>query len=148
LHGTVAAFEAESRRTCWNENVTREIPASQWRDFLDEFSRAHRAWLATVDSATGGVVRVQAVERRLRSVSLELDADRVVRLDIRFQDESGSSPAVQVVSPVTVRVEETAEGATRGLEIMDEEGGCTRIRFRTATTATMLDGVAPGELLQ
>jgi hypothetical protein len=32
----------------------REIPIAQWPEFLDQFSREHRAWLATVDRVRPG----------------------------------------------------------------------------------------------
>jgi hypothetical protein len=125
----------------------REVPPSHWTNFLDEFSRTHRAWLATVDSLRPGEgVRVDAVERPLRSVSSKVQANRIVGLDIRFQEDSESRSTVQVSAPVAIRVEETPEGTARGVEIVDTEGCRTRIRFRTAPDSEMLDGIAPGEL--
>jgi hypothetical protein len=41
---------------------------------------------------------------------------------------------------------QTDDGADRGLEIVDDAGVCTRVRFRAAAIPEMLDGVAPGEL--
>ena len=45
-----------------------------------------------------------------------------------------------------VRVDETTQGIAQTLEIIDSQGVATRLRFRAAPTADMLDGVAPGEL--
>ena len=129
--------------------MTRDIPSSQWRDFFDEFNRTHRAWRATVESAVpGDGVRVRAVERPLHSVSSEMEADGVARLDIRFQFETDadSPQALQIAAPIALRVDETAEGIVRGLHVIDETGGCTRVRFRTPPHGEMLDGIAPGEL--
>jgi hypothetical protein len=127
--------------------MIRDIPSSQWTNFLDEFSRTHRAWLATVDTLwPDDGVRVDAVERPLRSVSPEMEANRIVGLDIRFQDEGALRSTVHVPTPVAIRVDETSEGTTRGVEIVDTEGRRTRIRFRTAPPSEMLDGIAPGEM--
>jgi Family of unknown function (DUF5335) len=127
--------------------VTKEIPSSQWAAFLDEFSRTHRAWRATVDLVEPGKgLHVDAVERPLRSVSPNIQADRIVSVDIRFQENGEPRSSVQVQTPVAIRIEETSEGTTRGVEIIDTEGRCTRIRFRTAPRSEMLDGIAPGEL--
>lgn len=125
----------------------REIPESQWQDFLAQFSRGHRAWLATVDRVHAGAPgQVEAVERPLDSVTLHVRARRVVAIDIWFQEDSQLREPIRVDAPVTIRVDETAEGAARGLEIQDEDGDFTRIRFRAAPLPEALDGIAPGEL--
>ena len=123
----------------------RDIPPSEWPEFLDDFSRRHRAWLATIDSESPGSPHLE-VERPLRAVTPTLDADRVVAIEVRFQDYSQPSMFVRIGAPVRVRVDETIEGTAQGLEIVDEEGGATRIRFRAAPPAETLDGVVPGEL--
>jgi hypothetical protein len=50
------------------------------------------------------------------------------------------------VAGVPRRVRRTATGADRALEIVDDEGFCTRLGFRAIAKLEMLDGVAPGEL--
>jgi hypothetical protein len=125
----------------------REIPAAEWPDFLEQFSRGHRAWLATVDRAVPGApAHVEAVERPLRSVTPEMSAGRVVGIEIRFQEDSQVPDAIRIDAPTRVRVNETEEGTAQGLEIQDEDGECTRIRFRAAPSTEILDGIAPGEL--
>ena len=47
----------------------REIPIDQWSEFLDQFSRAHRAWLATVDRVQpDSISHTEAIERPLGAV--------------------------------------------------------------------------------
>jgi hypothetical protein len=46
-----------------------------------------------------------------------------------------------------VGVDETADGAARGLEIAGSDGRGTRIRFRAAPALERLDGIAPGETI-
>jgi len=125
----------------------REIPEPEWQEFLEQFSRGHRAWLATVDrvqvSAPG---QIAAIERPLSSVIPEISARRVVGIEIRFQEDSNAREPLRIDAPTRLRVDETAEGAARGLEIQDESGECTRIRFRAAPLPEALDGIAPGEL--
>ena len=48
--------------------------------------------------------------------------------------------------PTSVRIDETPDGVARSLEIVDEDGECTRIRFRAAPVPETLDGITPGEL--
>lgn len=126
----------------------REIPIAQWSDFLDQFSRRHRAWLATVDRLRPGEPRqTEAIERPLASVLPQRAARGIARIEIRFQENSYPREPIRVDAPTHVRVDETADGVARGLEILDDEGECTRIRFRSAPVPETLDGLAPGELL-
>ena len=125
----------------------REIPVREWSDFLRQFSRAHRAWLATVDRVHAGTTsHIEAIERPLGAVVPRMSARRVAEIDIRFQDDSDAQEPIRIERPTSVRVDETAEGTAIGLEIVDEEGQCTRVRFRAAPLPEMLDGIAPGEI--
>jgi hypothetical protein len=125
----------------------REIPSAQWQEFLEQFSRGHRAWLATVDRVESGAPdHIEAVEGPLASVTPDVSARRVVGIEIRFQDDSHARAPIRIDTPVRVRVEETREGTAQGLEIQEEDGDCVRIRFRVAPLSETLDGVAPGEL--
>jgi hypothetical protein len=115
----------------------REIPVAQWDPFLDEFSREHRAWLASVDRVhPGAPAHLEVGERALRSI----EADAVTGIEIRFQDGT-----VRIEAPKTLRVDETEEGAARGLEIEDWSGERVRLRFRVTQPPGALDGLAPGE---
>ena len=125
---------------------SRNIPRAQWPAFLDQFSRTHRAWLATIDSGASAADRQTAVAHPLRSVTPFVYNDLVVHIDIRFQDDDQSRDPLRITAPGTVRVDETAQGIAQTLEIIDSQGVATRLRFRAALTADMLDGVAPGEL--
>jgi len=125
---------------------SRNIPRAQWPAFLDQFSRTHRAWLATIDSGASAADRQNAVAHPLRSVTPFVYNDLVVHIDIRFQDDDQSRDPLRITAPGTVRVDETAQGIAQTLEIIDSQGVATRLRFRAALTADMLDGVAPGEL--
>jgi len=125
---------------------SRNIPRAQWPAFLDQFSRTHRAWLATIDSGASAADRQTAVAHPLRSVTPFVYNDLVVHIDIRFQDDDRSQDPLRITAPGTVRVDETTQGIAQVLEIIDSQGVATRLRFRAAPTADMLDGVAPGEL--
>ena len=126
---------------------TRDIPEDKWITFFDQFSREHRAWLATVDRVRAGAPEhIQAVERPLASVVPRIAAHRIAGLEIRFHADSHFRESIQIDAPATVRVNETADGVAQGLDIVDKEGECTRLRFRAAPPAEILDGIAPGEL--
>ena len=125
---------------------SRDIPRAQWPAFLDQFSRMHRAWLATIDSGASAADPRTAVAHPLRSVTPFVYNDLVVHIDIRFQDDDRSRDPLRITAPGTVRVDETTQGIAQILEIIDSQGVATRLRFRAAPTADMLDGVAPGEV--
>jgi hypothetical protein len=123
----------------------RDIPAHDWRTFLHQFSREHRAWLTTVERVRPGAARhVDDVERPLGSVIPEVTAQGVVGIEIRFQTDSHGD-ALRVAAPARLRVDETPRGV-RALEIEDASGERTRIQFRATARPEALDGLAPGEL--
>jgi hypothetical protein len=122
----------------------REVPSAEWRPFLDQFSRDHRAWLATVECVRrGGRSQIAAAGRPLEAVKPERSGRGGVAIVIEFQGTSGADGGVKVMDAKYVRVKETPE--SRVLEIEDARGECTRLRFRAPPPGEMLDGVAPGE---
>ena len=125
----------------------REIPSSDWERFLIEFSRGHRAWLATVERVRDGLTT--AADTRggaLDRVRLDPSRGGRPRIAIEFQGDSGHTAAVQIDEAIRLRVDETDDGRARGLEIEDARGEWTQLRFRTAPPVEALDGIAPGEL--
>lgn len=122
----------------------RDIPRAQWPAFLHQFSRTHRAWLATIDADASGADTADA--HPLRSITPFVYNDRVVHIDIRFQDDPQTNAPIRITAPGTVRVDETWEGVAQALEIIDSHGISTRVRFRVAPRAAMLDGMTPGEM--
>jgi hypothetical protein len=124
----------------------RNIPRAQWPAFLDQFSRTHRAWLATIDAGTSPTNPQNGDAHPLRSITPFVYNDQVVHIDIRFQDDLQTNEPLRISAPGTVRVDETREGVAQVLEIVDSRGISTRLRFRVAPRAEMLDGIAPGEL--
>jgi hypothetical protein len=124
----------------------REIPESRWREFLEQFNRSHRAWLATVDQVGPGALPLDAGEHALRSVTPEESTGRILSLEISFQEDARARGPVRIQAPTRISVDETNEGTAQGLEILDAQGGRTHIRFRAAPLPEMLDGVAPGEV--
>jgi hypothetical protein len=124
----------------------RDIPRAQWPAFFDQFSRTHRAWLATIDAGASPVDSQNGDAHPLRSITPFVYNDRVVHIDIRFQDDLQTNKPLRITAPGTVRVDETREGIAQALEIIDSHGISTRLGFRVATQAEMLDGIARGEL--
>jgi hypothetical protein len=121
--------------------ATIDVPADQWPEFLDEFSREHRAWLTTVEPSVSGL----GEPRPLGAVRPERDGRRISAIEVSFAGDSGAD-ILRIENPMSLRVRRTATGADRALEIVDDEGFCTRLGFRAIAKLEMLDGVAPGGL--
>lgn len=120
-----------------------DIPRERWPEFLDAFSRQHRAWLTTIEPSVRGVEA-----RPLRAVEPVREGGVLSAIEISFAGDSGGN-TVRVEHPVALRLRQTAEGADRAIEITDDEGLCTRVGFRTTIAPSdMLDGIAPGELIE
>lgn len=124
----------------------RDVPRDQWPDFLEGFSRRHRAWLATVDQA--GDIEIGhgggSSEGPLGAVTATRQGRDVSAIEISFAGD-GHVP-LRVEKPRIVRVRQTGDGAESGLEIVDDQGVSTRVGFRATASPEMLDGLAPGEV--
>jgi len=123
----------------------RDIPRAQWPAFLDQFSRTYHACLATIDAGASPAERQAADAHPLRSITPFVFNDRVVHIDIRFQDDLLTNEPLRITAPGTVRVDETWEGIAQALEIIDSQGISTRLRFRVAPRER-LSGITPGAL--
>jgi hypothetical protein len=118
-----------------------DVPREQWAEFLETFSRQHRAWLTTIEPSVRGVDA-----RPLRAVEPVREGGVLTAIEISFAGDS-SGDTVRVEHPIALRLRQTPEGADRAIEITDDEGFCTRVGFRTTAPSEMLDGIAPGELI-
>jgi hypothetical protein len=122
---------------------TRDVPRDQWPDFLEGFSRRHRAWLATVDQSAD-VIRGGSAEAPLGAVTATRRGRDVAAIEIEFAGD-GHVP-LRVDHPQILRVSHAGDGAETGLEIVDGDGVSTRVGFRATARPEMLDGMAPGEM--
>ncbi|MGH9176259.1 MAG: hypothetical protein ACRD1H_17965, partial [Vicinamibacterales bacterium] len=89
----------------------------------------------------------EIVEWPLVSITVDRQGSRVVGIDLRFHPDEHGTDTVRVSAPRTLRIEETPGGDALGLEIEDDHGQCTQLRFRGVTPpGLLLDGLAPAEL--
>jgi len=122
---------------------TRDVPRDQWPDFLEGFSRRHRAWLTTVDQSAD-VIRGGSAEAPLGAVTATHQGRDVSAIEIAFTGD-GHIP-LRVEHPRILRVSQAGDGAETGLEIVDNDGVSTRVGFRATARPELLDGMAPGEI--
>lgn len=124
--------------------VTRldAVPAVEWRTFLEEFSRRHRAWLATVHSVERGVPVTRIPSEGLASVTLNGHCpEDIVRLTF-LNGVSLCAPRARAV-----RVQRTEDGAECALEVETVDDGFIRLAFRATALPEQVDGLAPAEVM-
>jgi hypothetical protein len=122
---------------------TRDVPRDQWPDFLEGFSRRHRAWLTTVNQSAD-VIRGGSAEAPLGAVTATKQGRDVSAIEIALTGD-GHIP-LRVEHPQILRVSQAGDGAETGLEIVDNDGVSTRVGFRATARPELLDGLAPAEI--
>jgi hypothetical protein len=125
---------------------TFDVSQREWPEFLVAFGREHRAWLATIKrSFRDSTGTVDATEQPLAEIDMERAGEDIRAIHIRLGPHIAPHTDLRIPRPLTVRVEQTDGGADRALEIVDGDGGCTRVAFCRTALPEMLDGMAPGE---
>lgn len=118
------------------------VPAAEWQTFLGEFSRRHRAWLATIHGVERGVPVTCIPSAGLASVTLNgHDPDHIVCLTF-LNGASLSAPR-----PRAVRVQSAEDGAECALEVETVDDGFLRLAFRATALPEQVDGLAPAEVM-
>ena len=122
-----------------------DVPRSRWADMLEQFSRGHRGWLASVVTVRPGPELTSHTDwHPLESVTLARTAERPTAIRVKFQ----GGPTVCVSAPRTLGVDRRDDGAERALEIDSAEGEFVRIVFRATALPEEVDGIAPAELVE
>jgi hypothetical protein len=119
----------------------RAVPPSEWRSFVDRFSRANHARLATVHGIEHGVPVTRVPCVATESVAL-VKRDSGQHLSLTF----GNGITLRAPRLCAVRVQETSDGAERALEVDTADGAVVRIAFHATALPEPLDGIAPGEV--
>lgn len=121
---------------------SRDIPREDWVTFLDSFSRQHERWLVNVEVVTDGLGAHREIrEKSLVGVSADLKGRGMGTISIITGDRSDDHVNHIINRPVRVALEETEEGAHKGLRIDAENGETTLLRFRSPALPETVDGV-------
>ena len=121
-----------------------DVPRWRWADALDEFSRGHRGWLASVVTVRPGPVLMSHTELRpLKSVTVAQTGGHPTAVRVRFQ----GGPTALIKVPRTLGVDRRDDGAERALEIDTADAEFVRVTFRSTALPEELDGIAPAELV-
>jgi hypothetical protein len=120
---------------------SRTIDRQEWRAFVDAFSRRHDGWLVSVAFEPGaGNRHYLARDVPLRGVIAKLN-DHSGSMMV-FTGDTVPHATHSVKRPISLAVEETAEGAEAELTITDDRGARTIIEFRSPMRPELVDGVA------
>lgn len=118
----------------------RLIDRQEWPSFVDGFSRRHDGWLISVAIEYGADARrYVARDVPLRGVVAELN-DGTGSMMV-FTGDTTPHAAHFVKRPVSLIVEEIADGAEAELMIIDDAGSRTIVEFRSPMRPELVDGV-------
>jgi hypothetical protein len=112
---------------------TQEIPQQEWTGFLDQFSRRHQGWKATVEVLGNEIgAELEARDTPLVGISADQkDAERSISIIV---GDSGNQHLTHIVSdPQYVRLKQTDDGVDEALAIESRDGVTTLLHFRNAT---------------
>jgi hypothetical protein len=113
--------------------------------FLDSFSRQHERWLVNVEVVTDGLgVHREVREKRLIGVSADLKSRGSDTISIIAGDRPDDHVNHIINRPTRVALEETEEGAHKGLRIEAADGATTLVLFRSPASPETVDGVLLG----
>lgn len=122
-----------------------DVPRARWAGMLEQFSRAHRGWLARVGCVRPGPELASHTGwYPLESVTVARTGTRAAAIRVTFQ----GGPTVCVTAPRMLGVDTREDGAERALEIDAAEGTFVRLVFRATALPEEVDGIAPAELVE
>jgi len=120
-----------------------DVPRARWAGVLEQFSRAHRGWRASVACVRPGPELASHTGwYPLASVTVVPSGTRAAAIRVTFQ----GGPTVCVTAPRTLGIDTREDGAERALEIDAAEGTFVRLVFRATALPEEVDGMAPAEL--
>ena len=121
---------------------SRDIPREKWVTFLDSFSRQHERWLVNMEVVTDGLgVHKELREKPLIGVSADLKTSGSGTISIIAGERSDDHVNHIINGPTRLALEETEEGAHKGLRIEVADGETTLLLFRSPASPETVDGV-------
>jgi hypothetical protein len=122
---------------------TREIPRTEWQEFLDEFSKQHEGWHCTIEVLGMEVGdQVVAEEWPLQGVSVDRTGTSSAggeAISFIAGDSVSQHVTHTVPNPASLRVAQTDDGMDQGLQVESEDGPTTLLTFRSPMSPEMYD---------
>ncbi len=123
------------------EMDSRAIDRSEWRAFLDRFSREHQGWRVNIEDVDEHGRRLtQADNQRLMGINLDHLDDPDERAYVEVGESVDDHLTHSIAAPRRICFLQTRRGAHLGLEILAQDGTRTFVRFRAPASPDL-----PGE---
>jgi hypothetical protein len=121
---------------------TRDIPRAEWAAFLDSFSRQHARWLITLEVLTPELgAHREARDKPLAGISEDRKHGDTASIAISAGDLPEDHVTHVIHRPSRIAMEQTDEGAHKGLRIESEDGQTTLVLFRSPALPETVDGM-------
>ena len=121
--------------------MTTEIPAAEWSEFFQSFSRQHDQALVGVEVLSPEVgAQVEGRELRFRGISTE-PTRQPSRLFVSLETTKGDHVTHAVTTPTHIWLEQTPSGSDLALEIESADHSKTLLRFRAIELPESFSGV-------
>ena len=110
--------------------LSRELPREEWVKFFDDFSKQHERWIVTLE-VLGSDLGDQEEANGLPLVGISADVkDRENRIVIMVGDDPDAHVERIIDKPKRVWIKQAEEEAHEAVEVEDEDGTTTLVRFR------------------
>jgi hypothetical protein len=112
---------------------TRTIPPDEWSAFFDTLSREHQSRIVTVvTQGPNPNDQLESHDVPLEGITVSLMGNEEV-ITIVVREETRTHVLHTASAPLHVRLEHTAEGLAKTLQIETAYGTTTLVRFRSAS---------------
>jgi hypothetical protein len=121
--------------------LTREIPRTEWVEFLDRFSQQHDGWLVSLqvfDRDMGAQIIAENVP--LRGITADLkDREDQISINVGKEEAEHSNHIIENARRIQLQV--NAQGAHESLNFESSNGAMTLLQFRVPAVSETVDGV-------
>src|SRR4051812_35451419 len=119
---------------------TRDVPAEQWKRFLDSFTQLHRGDPMDVETVGGGVgPRSELCARPLVGVVSIPDCGQGACIEVIAGADAGAQTHT-IRRPSHLIVAESDDGMPVAVQITAEDGSVTSLRFESSNQTTQPPG--------
>ncbi|HVC21194.1 MAG TPA: DUF5335 family protein [Vicinamibacterales bacterium] len=118
------------------------IPLSQWRQYLDSFSRQYDGWLVSMEVDSPEIGAQPEIDNLpLEGISADTVSTRDATIGIVAGRVTDGRLTHTIVHATGLAVEETESGVKVALQVTAADGTTTILRFRSPSRPETVDGV-------
>lgn len=121
--------------------IRKEIPNTEWSNFLESFTMQHDGWLVDVESVREGKSSLHAEGLPLEGIMPRVGTDEPRRVIVTVGGSMEKHQRIVVPEPASIHVQ-ADNGVETGLEIESRDGSLTRVRFISPVAPETIDGIS------